>query len=115
MSVFVLNDVEPTFRAYKIYDTADAAFQNGNSNTSFTAAAPSILSLEGMTAGTMFDVQVKLMTTSNWQSYQAVDGSTLNTLVEFNMVVYNFVRVIRTSGTGACKAFVQDGPYQNRK
>lgn len=116
MSVQVLNEVEPTYRAYKIYDTADAAFQNGDANTSLVAAAPAILSLEGMTAGTMFDVQVKLMVSaSNWQSYQVVDGATLNSLVEFNLVAYNFVRVLRTSGAGACKAFAQDGPFNHRK
>lgn len=115
MAIVVLNDVEPTFRAYKIYDTADAAFQNGNANTSFTASAPAILSLEGMAAGTIFEVQAKLMVNSAWQSYQVVDGATLNSQVEFNMVVYNFVRVVRTSGVGACKIYVQDGPFNNRK
>lgn len=102
------------YPARKIYDTADAAFQDGNANTGLTARMPMVVSLEGMSAGT-FMVQVRVSESSSWLDYQEIPGTDVTAVVEFTFTPYNFVRVIRTVGTDPCVAYVQNGPFSSLK
>lgn len=107
MVTVVLNNEKGVCRSYKIYDTTDVDFQSAP-GVSLTARVPSILVLEGMVAGSTFDVQVRTQVDAAWQSYQVVNSSDLNSIIEFNLVPFNFVRVVRT-GTSAAKIYAQEG------
>lgn len=107
MTSVSLRDDKGICRASKIYDSADSNYESAP-NISLTARVPVIVVLEGMVAGSTFDIQVRTQTDAAWQSYQVVNSNVLNAIIEFNLIPFNFLRVVRT-GTSSCKVFVQEG------
>lgn len=89
-----------------IYDTATSFFGADN-NTSVIANAPSVIQLDTIGATTTVQVQSRINIVAAWKveaSYTSADGVVVHTFA----VKRNFVRLVRSSGTGAVKAYAQE-------
>lgn len=88
----------PRWKPQKFYDSLDAAFQNGDANTSLTIFHPRIVQVEGLAAGTDIKVQGKVHKDAAWVVLSTLTGGAgdlANQSYEFDPR-YNMVRVTRT-------------------
>ena len=89
-----------------IYDTAGSIF-GADANTSLVTNTPSAIQLDTIGATTTVKIQSRLHSTAAWKdeaSYTSTDGVVLLTFAPKR----NYVRVFRSAGTGAVKAYAQD-------
>ena len=89
-----------------IYDTAGAIF-GADTSTSLIINAPSAIQLDIIGVTTTVKIQSRLHTSAAWKDegiYTSVDGVVLLAFA----VKRNYVRVIRSAGTGAVKVYAQD-------
>ena len=105
MSLVVLSE-QPKFASRKIFDSSDPDFQDASANTGLTCVAPHAIQLDDIPSATTAVVQVKLNFTSDWVEKDTIAADTPSVIIEFP-VRYNYVRVIRTAGTGTVVAHSQ--------
>ncbi len=109
MPVVPRHEVE-LFPAYRIYDLSDGIKDPQDPDISVPCRGPSALSVEGMDGTNAFTIQVKLEKESQWLDYIDVDNTEVNALVVFDVVRFNFVRVVRSgAGTNAPIVYAQQG------
>jgi hypothetical protein len=88
-----------------IYDTANS-IQGVDSNTSNISNAPSVIQLDTIGATTTVKIQSRIHSTASWKdegSFTSADGVVVFTFA----VKRNYVRLLRSSGSGAVKGYAQ--------
>jgi len=93
-------------KAHLIYDSV-GAISGVDANTSVEYAAPDMMFIEGLAAGTTISVQVRPTATASWYEMQLVDGATTADAIVYMNKKFNFTRTVRV-GASPVKVFVQD-------
>ena len=98
---FVSSAESNPINAVCIYDTTKSL--GVDSNTSYAALFASMFQVNEVPVGTVVSVQAKIHTEANWHEiWRSTD--TTGFLQTYQMP-YNYMRVVRISGTGDVKAF----------
>lgn len=99
------SDEQSISRSSCILDTTAGLYDsNGTVNTSYTATFPSMFQVNTVPVGTVVVVQAKVHPSAEWNTIWTSSAQTPAYLATFQMP-YNFMRAVRTSGTGDVKAF----------
>lgn len=94
------------FSARKVYDSEDAAFQNGDANTGVTVGSPHVIQLPAVPATSELTVEARVSADADWIPVLVATDTTEPQAIVFD-VRMNFVRVVRTVGTDALYAHSQ--------
>lgn len=101
----VQNDEQNFARASCILDTSTGLHDsNGDVNTSYSATFPAMLQVDPVPNGTVAQVQAKIHKDAAWITLWTSNGSSTYYLEAWSMP-YNFMRVVRLSGSGDVKAY----------
>ncbi len=103
MSLTKLSE-SPRFPARKIYDSADAAFQGSDANTSVIVTAPFHIQVDAVPAATTVQIEGRLTAEGAWAILNTLTDSAAQ-IITFDKPM-NFVRATR-SGVGAVKVYAQ--------
>lgn len=97
-----------------LYDSANVLALPGgptvgaDANTSIVSRYPASITVDGVPAGTVATIQVKLNEQeTTWHDLGTVDGSVDANGIVIMDVPFNFARVVRTSGAGDYLVFDQ--------
>lgn len=101
----VQNDEQNFARASCILDTSIGLHDsNGDINTSYSASFPAMLQVDPVLPGTVAQVQAKIHKDAAWIPLWTSSITDDHYLEAWSMP-YNFMRVVRLSGTGVVKAY----------
>ncbi len=100
----VENDEQPVARSSCILNTVTGINEDGEVNTSHTATFPAMFQVDPVPAGTVVEVQAKIHKDATWITIWTSSDPEPAYLSQWSMP-YNFMRAVRTSGTGAVKAY----------
>ena len=98
--------LKPKYPVTTILDTA-ASVVGADSNTSKVALTPFAIQVEAVPAATVVLVESRISVNGAWVTNATITGVTTVPTITTFPVRMNFVRVRRSSGTGAVKAFAQ--------
>lgn len=105
MALVSLSD-QPKFAVRKIYDTDDVAYQDGGNNAGLTCNAPHAIQYNDVAASTTIVIQGKTHIDADWAGIETISGVADSAIYEFP-TRYNYVRIIRTAGTGTIVVYAQ--------
>lgn len=101
----VQNDEQNFARSSCILDTSIGLHDsNGDVNTSYSASFAAMLQVNPVPSGTVAQVQAKIHKDADWIPLWTSNDSSPHYLEVWSMP-YNFMRVVRLSGTGVVKAY----------
>ena len=101
----IQHDETNTARASCILDTVAGIHDDtGDVNTSYSATFPSMFQVDPVPVGTVVEVQAKIHVNATWIPIWTSSAGDPHYLGQWSMP-YNFMRAVRTSGTGDVKVF----------
>lgn len=101
----IKSDEQNVARASCILDTSAGIYDaDFDENTSYSATFPSMFQVDPVPSGTVVEVQVKIHHAAAWVTIWTSSDADPHYVAQWSMP-FNYMRAVRTSGTGMVKAF----------